>query len=368
VRTHNPEALSIVEGGSFGFTVVCDVLRGRNRALKDVSPVDWSLSGDFDAKVKTKGQVTFAYQDEFGESFMPRSAGDTFAPFGSVVKMYGLLSLGAYEERIQLGTYRIKDAPEASEETVTVNGRALSTAVVKVNLSDLFYAADVPFMRLENPAALTSAWAEIARVSKLPVTRTVDDVAIPASVVYSRNRLSTVQQLAGVLGGRAYMRSDATIGVVPDDVGDPVLDLRDGELTGKIIDVGHSMTADDTFNAVYGDFEDANGRPIYAAARITDGPLSVDGPFGERPVEYPGDQKQFIKTQTAADTAVANHLAKVSKGSPLEIPVTMTPHPLVEFDTVRVHRPGGGSFVGRVVKWSLARGRATEVTVRVPNA
>jgi hypothetical protein len=376
VRRHKPETADVISGGSFGFTLVGDVMQGSERVLQDVSFTEWSFTGDLDANVKTSGQVTLVIQDDFARSFSPRRVQDALAPFGGTVRVYALVTLGAYEDRIPIGTFRITDVPQSMDESINVAGRSLTVgSQVTLTLMDKFYEVDVPFMRLENPASLTSAWSELIRIARLAGTRTVDDVAIPRSVVYARNRLDAVQQLAGVLGGRAYMRSDGTVGIVPDELGDVDVTLNFGQVDGKIIDVAHFMSSADIFNAVFGDFEDVNGRPIHAEDWIRTGPLAVDGPLGERPIEYPADQREFIKTQAAADTAVSNYLAKVSKGSPLEVPVTLTVDPRLEFDVVTVNRPGpdgepdpARSFTGRICRWQMSKGQAMQATVRVPNA
>lgn len=376
MRKHKPQTADVISGGSFGFTIVADVMQGTKRVLQDVSFTDWTFTGDLDANVKTSGTVTMVVQDDFARSYSPRQIGDALSPFGGTVRVYALVSLGTYEDRIPIGTFRITDVPSSMDDKLSVHGRELTVgSVVTLTLMDRFYEADVPFMRLDNPSSLTSAWSELIRIARLPGTRNVDDAAIPRSVVYARNRLDAVQQLARVLGGRAYMRADGTVGIVPDDLGDVDVVLNFGQVDGKIIDVAQFMSSADIYNAVFGDFEDANGRPIHAEDMIRSGQLAVTGPFGERPIEYPADQREFIKTQAAADAAVSNYLAKVSKGSPLEVPVTLTVDPRLEFDVVTVNRPGAGgepdpalAFTGRVCRWTMTKDQPMQATVRVPNA
>ena len=364
-RPRSAQLDDVITGGSFRRELVGDVHYGGARLLEGVPIDDWSLAGDFDAKIKTSASCTIVYQGDFAESVTPREATDALAPFGQELHLYMVVSTREYTERVKVGAYRIDDVPDAYDRTTQLEGSLLTIgSVVQLSLLDRLCTVDTLFRSLEQPASLTSAWAEIARVSRLQVTKTVPDVAIPNSVVYARNRLDTVQQLAAILGGRAAMLSDGTLGIIPDEVGTPQISLTTGEPAGTVIGAGYYMSSREIQNVVIGDFEDDNGIGIHAEAAITSGPLDVNGPFGERVVEYPDDQKQFVRTKAAADIAVKNHLAKVSRRGPYEIPISMVPDPRLEVgDIVSAERPDG-AVVGRVVKYSHPRKGAMQITVR----
>lgn len=364
-RQHTPQLAQVITEGSFQLEMVGDVYLGAQRLIEGVPLDDWTLTGDYDAAVKTGAKCTIAYQGDFAESYTPREAGDALAPYGQEIHLFAVVTAGGFTERVRAGVYRIDDVPNSRDEVMRVGDRKLTIgSIVSLDLIDRSDAVNTLSRSLEQPASLSSVWAEIVRVSRLQVTRTVADVAIPNSVVYARNRLETVQQLAGLLQGRAVMRSDGTLGVVPDVIGTPAITLSTGEPAGTIIGDEYSLSTRQLANVVIGDFEDDDGRAIHSEAAITSGPLSVLGPFGERVVEYPQDQKQFIRTQATADRATRNHLAKVSTRGPREIPVTLVPDIRLEIgDAVRLER-ADGTVDGRVVKYSLPRMGAMQVTVR----
>lgn len=364
-RQYSADLAGIVTGGSFTRELVGDVYYGGVRLLENVPIEDWSLAGDLDANIKTTAKVRIVYQDDFAAAYTPREATDAFAAYGQELHLFMVISAGDFTERVRCGIYRIDEVPDAYDRSVQLDGRTLTTgSVIDLDLVDRFDNVNWPTRSLVQPLALTSAWGELIRVSRLQATRTVADAPIPNSIVYPRNRLETVQQIAGILGGRALMRSDGTVGVVPDALGSPVITLRTGEPDGTIIGTGYSMISRQIANVVIGDFEDDAGRAIHAEAAITTGPLDVAGPFGERVVEYPNDQKQFVRTQAAANAAVKAHLERVSQRGPIEIPVTLTPDPRLEVgDVVELKRPDGDA-VGRVVKYSLPRKGAMQLTVR----
>lgn len=366
-RRHSIDAAGVIEGGSASINVFADVYYGNTRTMQDVPLQDWSFTGDYDGKIKTAGSVTIAYQGEFADSVSPAELTDKLAPFGQEVRPYCMVGAGVFAERIELGVYRIESVPSADDTMMLFGERPITVgSLVELELLDRFYALDVPTMKLEKPTSLTSAWAEIARLSGQVVTRTVDDVTIPRSIVYARNRLEAVQQLAALMGGRAMMRSDGTIGVVPDEIGSASVNLYIGEDRGKIIDVGRSMTSEGVANAVYGDFETEEGREIHVEARQVRGPLSVHGPFGERPVEYPNDQKEFIRTREAAQTAVENLLAKVLQQGPREVPVEITPDPRIEVGDIVTLERQDVTLTGRVISYTFAKDAAQSLTVRIP--
>lgn len=365
MRHFSDDFSSIVTTGSFTRELTADAYLGGKRTLENIPVDDWNLAGDYDANIKNTATARIIYQDDFAKSYTPREASDALAAFGQELHLFMTVSAGDFSERIRVGIFRIDEVPSAYDRKVMHENRELTIgSVIDLDLVDRFATVNWPTRTLDAPAALGSAWSEIVRVSRLQVTRTVPDKSIPNSIVYPRNRLSTVQQLAGVLGGRAMMLSDGTLGVIPDEYSTPDLTLTTGEPAGTIVGTGYSMRSREIANAVYGDFEAEDGTPIHAEAAITVGDLSTLGPFGERPVEYPGDQKAFIRTQRAADTAVQNHLAKVSRRGPVEIPVTLVPDPRIEIGDVLEVSNGGTPQIARAVKYSLPKKGAMQLTVR----
>lgn len=346
----------VLRGGSFSRELVADVFYGPTRLIEGVPLDDWTLSGDADAEIKTSASATVVYSDDFARSVTPHELTDALAPFGQELYLYMIIRASGFEDRIPMGVYRLEDVPGATDAQIRFRERVITVGSrVELTLLDRFLGVKRALFRsLEQPPSLTSAWAEFARITRLQVTRSVPDVAIPNTVTYSRSRIAAAQQIAGVLGGRAFMLADGTATVMPDEPGDPVAELQIGE-EGVIMDVDYSLHSEGVHNVVVGDFEDASGNPIHAEAAIGDGPLSVNGPYGEYVTEYPADQKQFIKTQAAADAAVLAHLEKVSATDSYELPVQCLIDPRLELGDVVTAQRMDRLITGRVRKYTMGR-------------
>lgn len=356
----------VLRGGSFRRELVADVFYGSTRLLADVPLEDWTLTGDADAEIKTAATATVVYSGDFAESVTPRDLTDALSPFGQEMYVYMLISAGGFEDRIPMGVYRIDDVPSASDAQIRFRERVITVGSrVQLTLLDRFVGVKRALFRsLEQPPSLTSAWAEFARITKLQVTRNVSDVAIPNTVTYSRSRISAAQQIAGVLGGRAFMLADGTAGIIPDVPGAAVAELQIGE-EGVVMDVDYSLHSEGVYNVVVLDFEDENGNPLHSEAPIGDGPLSVNGPYGEYVTEYPSDQREFITTQEQGDAAVLAHLQKVSVTDSYELPVQCIIDPRLELgDVVTVQRMDR-TITGRVKKYTMGRTGPMSLTLQV---
>jgi hypothetical protein len=310
--------------------------------------------------------MTVIHQGDFGDSRTPRSVSDPLAPFGQIVIPYITITAGPFRERIQLGVYRIDDVPAAEDHFITRGGRRLVVGSrVKLELLDLFVGVKRALFRsLDQPASLTSAWAEIARITRLPVTRTVADASIPAVLTYDRSRLEATQVLASILSGRAVMLSDGTVGVIPDVPGSSVADLQIGE-EGVLLTVGYAMSSEGIPNVVIGDFEDDLGNPIHIESVTTDGPLAVGGPYGEHVVEYPSDKKALVKSKAQAQLVLDAYRVRLQTAAYTEIPISALIDPRLELgDVVRVYRPDR-ILTGRIRKYTFAKASPMRLTVEV---
>jgi hypothetical protein len=357
----------IIKGGSFQRELVADVYLGSDRILENIPLEDWSLKGDVDGAIKTSASATVVYTDDFAGSYTPRELTDAFAPFGQELRTYMKISAGnAFNDRIPMGVYRIDEVPSATDAQIQFRERVLTVGSrIELSLMDRFLTVSrARFRSLEQPQSLTSTWAEIARVSRLPITRTMPDQPIPTSVTYSRSRLDTVQLLASILGGRATMLSDGTLGVIPDTPPAASTRLEIGE-DGVVLDVDYSVTSDRVYNVVVGDFEDELGRPIHVEAQVDSGPLAFDGPYGEYVTEFPSDRGSLISTTTAAVSAVQAHLAEVSATDRYELPLQAILDPRLELgDVVEVERLDR-VLTGRINAYTFGRTGPMSLTLGV---
>lgn len=365
MKTSTPDLPGILTG-SFQSKLVGDVMYGLERRLQDMPIETWSLTADITAEVKSGGQLTIAYQDDFARSVSPRDLGDALAPFGQEIHLYQVIQAGTFSERIPMGMYRIDEVPSSKDSRVKFAGGAVTLGSrVDVDLLDRFETVRrARYRSLTQPESLTSAWAELGRITRLQVTRNVADVAIPKSLVYDRDRLVNAQLIAKLLGGIAYMTVDGTVSILPFVHSAVALTLSVGD-EGTIIDVPRSMASADVANVVVGDFETDAGLPIHVEAAITSGPLAVGGPFGEVVVDYPDDQKQFINDLASAQTAVNNHLSLVSAAASFEVEVVCLTNPLLELNDVVAAQESDRLVTGWVRKIQRSGGPTMTVTLGV---
>lgn len=367
-----PEVLT----GSFTWDVRVNVWHGPNRVAEGLRVESWSLDADLGREVKTTGSMVVVHESVHGESMKPRGTDGVLSPFRAVVEPIVTISAGSFSEDVSLGQFRVTRVPESEEFTVdTPFGRRVVWSRAELEFASLDVGLQRWGLRFpETPPSLVSAWDEVRRLSGMPVFESVPDVRIPGSTVWEAKqggRLEAVQKLADMLGGVAVVNSVGALVVVPDEVGDPVLTLTVGE-NGTIVDVGDEIDTDAVYNQVVGVFEKENRDPIYAVAQVTDGPLSVNGPYGVYTRYYASD---LVRTQAQADAAVKSVLDLSIGGQTYDVPVTCHFNPLVEIgDVVEVvteKRVDGQmvtaktGVVGRAVKVGLSDDALMSVTVRV---
>jgi hypothetical protein len=354
--------------GSHSTRLIVDAFYGNDRTMMNVPVTDWNLSWDSEAQTKAVGSVTIAYSSDVAESMTPRKFVDTFAPFGQQLSiLMEVTAGGSFRETVSLGWYRITGVPDARDEYFELLGRTMVVgSTIKLELDDRMVSIERDGFRSEqNPVLTDSCWGEIARLTGMVVQRSLPDKRIPESVVYPAaqgGRLKAVQELAGVLGGVAYVTPDGALSVLPDKAGPVVSELTLGD-EGTILDVAYSFASNEVYNEVVGNFEDDDRNPINAYAAITDGPLSVFGPYGKYTRYY---SSQFVKTQQQADDAVRTVLGQVSEGRTYRVPVTCIADPLLEDgDVVSLERPDGTELVGRIVSHTLSSNGPMELELEV---
>lgn len=365
MRQHT-DALGAVLTGSFTRRLFVNVFHGSDRVLAGQRFESWSLDGDINRAVPLSGSGVVVYSSVAGESVVPRGTAGILSPFKARLELVMEISAGDFFERVSLGLFRVVSVPSARDYTAVVDGVEIVTASrVAVEFRSL--EEDVRrrgFGRADQPASLASCFEEIRRITGMAVDESVSDAVIPAAVVYEPKqggRLDAVQTLADALGGVAVVNSVGAWTIVPDVVGDPVLELRLGE-RGTVIDVAADIDTETVYNRVFGTFEDANRVPIYAEASVTSGDLAVDGPYGENTRYYASD---LVTTQEQADAAVASVLALSVGSQQYDVPIQCHINPLVEIGDVASLVDGDRTLVGRVVKFSMSDGAYMNVTLRV---
>lgn len=347
------DALKDVLKGSFTVEYTADVFYGSTRTVENLPIVSPSFKWDSEATTAATGSCLVKFTPEFAESMTPNEFTDKLAPFGAELNVRATVSGGDFSETVQVGRYVIKAVPSAKDEFMQFMGSTIvSGSHVELTLADRsLRVIRWGFRTPQNPPSLTSCWNEIARISGAAVLKNVADKPIPTSIVYEANsggRWKAVQQLAGVLGGKAYFNPFGVLTILPDTPDGVVGELVLGE-SGTIIDVDYSMDSDGVVNEVVGNFEDELRNPIYSVASIGSGRLAAGSQYGTY-TEY--FSSPLIKTQDAADRAVQTRLFNLSSQQTYRVPVQCILNPLIQFgDVVTLERPDR-TLEGRVVNLS----------------
>lgn len=365
MRQHSDE-LERVLSGSFERELSVNVFTGSDRTLEDVRFESWQLDSDLGRGICTQGSGTVVYSSSDGSSVVPVGTEGVLSPFRARVEPVMTIRAGGFSESVSLGTFRVTAVPTASDSFAVRDGREYVLAS-RVGLKFDSLESDVErwgFQSPEQSKAGVSAFAEIRRLTGMPVEETVPDVAVPALKVWEAKqggRLDAVLELGRVLGGSAVVNSRGAWEIVPDAIGEAVTSLKLGA-EGTVIDVADEIDTDEVYNEVVGTFEDVNGKPIFAVARVTSGPLSVDGPYGVNTRYYSSD---LVKTQARANVAVQAVLDQSIGSQQYDVQVQCHVNPLVEIGDVVALEGWRRPLVGQLRKIDLSNGAYMSVVLRV---
>lgn len=360
--------------GSFDKRYVADVVANGVRVLQDVPIINPRLTDSGSSQVQSAATVTLIYQDDFAQSIAPKAIGDTLAPFGTQVLLYSLVFVGpALQERTLLGTYLITDDPQILTTRAKFNGAIIARGdMIDLTLQDLFAGVQKDRFDLPGSAPDTSSvWREYQRLTGFPVTRTVADATIPASVAYQEDKLQACYDLATVLDAVAYMTPDGTASMRPNVWPAAVDSLyaKDINADGTLVDVVPKLSNADVYNAVVVRGTDPSGSTVVlASAEVKDGPLRVrntDGslsPYRRVPYYY---SSQYITTQAQAQAYADKTLARVSQLRSLTYDLTETFNPLREVGDVLNVYALGDQFVCRITDIGRDTGSTQTLTVAV---
>lgn len=358
--------------GVFEAHYQADVFSNGTRVLFNVPVSAVSLTDDATSLVQGTGSLQIAYQDDFGQSIAPMSIGDVLSPFGTQIALSVVITDGAaFLERVPLGLYLITAAPVINASWRLFNGAVLSDGDrISLEIKDLMARTqrnefDVP----GSPPSLTSTWAEVQRLTQLPVTRTIADGTIPSTLAYQSDRLQAVYDLATNLDATACMTADGTVSMRPNAWPATVDTIKGGD-GGTLIGAPRAMKNDTVYNRIV--VFDAAGN-ILGQAQLTTGPLRAtnpDGslsPYGVVPFHY---SSPLITTAAQANAWAAANLPRVSTLRAQTVVVTEVFNPLRDLgDVVLVQRVASGvvveSFTGRVVNIARDQGHTQQTTLAV---
>lgn len=365
MRQHSQELLDTLSG-SFERELTVNVYTSSNRMLEGARFESWQLSSDLSRAICGQGSGVVVHSSVDGESLVPVGTKGILSPFRARVEPVLTIRAGEFQESVSLGTFRVMAVPSAEDFVTVFEDREIVTASrVGVKFDSL--ESDVErwgFAFPETSPAGASAFDEIRRFTNMAVEETVEDVALPSMKTWEAKqggRLEAVMELGRILGGTAVVNSRGAWVIIPDEVGEHVATLRLGEL-GTVLDVADEIDTDTVYNEVIGSFEDAAGNPFYSIARVTDGPLSVNGPYGVNTRYYSSD---LVKTQAQGDTAVQSVLDQSIGSQQYDVQIQCHINPLVEIGDVASLTGWKRPMFGRIRNVSLTDGPLMNVTMRV---
>lgn len=365
MRQHSDQLVDVLTG-SFERELTVNVFNGSDRMLEGVRFESWQLESDLGSVICSSGSGTVVHASVDGESLVPVGTEGVLSAFRARVELVMTIRAGEFTESISLGTFRVLSVPSAQDFTTVHDGREVVTGS-RVGLKFESLDTDIDrwgFQFPEQSRAGVSAFDEIRRLTGMPVEETVADVSLPSTKVWEAKqggRLEAVIELGKLLGGSAVVNSRGAWEIIPDTVGEPVATLRLGEL-GTVVEVTDEIDTDTVYNEVVGSFEDKNGNPLYATAQVTDGPLSIDGPYGTNTRYYSSD---LVTTQQQANRAVQAVLDQSIGSQQYDVQVQCHVNPLVEIGDVVELSGWKRPLVGRVKQVSLSDSSLMNVTLRV---
>lgn len=194
------------------------------------------------------------------------------------------------------------------------------------------------------PSGSNTVMAEITRLMRdiCPVVKdsAVVDIDVSGNIVYERERLDAVQDLAKRLFADYRMNGDGQMEIYPIAEQDPVATLEGGP-GGLLIKVDRAQSSEGLHNVfvVDGTKQNSDGTvtPIRAIDIIDSGPLSAYGPFGMVPEFY---SSNLITTQDQANAYAFEMKVSQLAGLTTDLAVTCPPLPhLQQGDWVTVANP-----------------------------
>lgn len=301
--------------------------RGADLLLYDIPTQPFGdITLDGTGSVQASGTINFA-DGGTGESLVPDSLTDPLAPAGQELLVEYVVDTGTEEWATPVGKFPITSVPDMDEYRRRFASRLIILqSTVVASIRDRFDTIQrSEFLQPESPKS-TSTWAEIQRLSPIPIVRNLPDVLLPSGLAYTDSRADALTTLIANLG--AAVPSITRQGYLTARLTDRWLTatVPDFEIVG-VVHLGRSMT-NNLFNAVrvrtvIGD------NTILSIKTIDDprDPLYVGGPFGVRTYGY---SSPLITDQASADAAATTILNRVSTQHQRKVVVECLPNPLIE--------------------------------------
>lgn len=322
----------LIRDGGFSAVWTADVMYNEQRLMQDITVNPPKLGWDLGRFVVVSGSAEVTHADAFGRSIIPRQVGDIFAPFGAEMQIDVVISAGSFRERIPMARTVIESVGETDDRQMMFQGVAFTPGeTLPLNVADRLAKVKRDSFLVPAAARTRSAWQEIQAITRMPVIRSLPDAVVPDGMAYEGAKDAVVSKLFDLMGGWPHLTADGVLSGISKGWGSPV-----GEIVA-IESAPVSMDPEPTYNSVVVEGKDAEGKPIFAAAEITEGFLRVansDGsisPFGSKPLRY---QNDGLTSYEACARYARDLLARVSRVRGVRRSVTTRFNPLIEVGDV----------------------------------
>lgn len=301
MRTIDEASLEALGGSRPTDTLTVWAWRGGVLVLPEpLEVISWSVDDEAGDSVKVGGKLSLTVADPDGTLGAWRFE-DALSVAGTELRViynvggsgsvnFGRFRVTSNEPSVAVDSrvvaeygYAKPDSPDAPHERRVY----VTTGVVKLDAVDLTFNVDRDRFEAPESASSGTVLNEIARLTKrhfpLVIDAGVTDTNVSPLLVFDRERLEAVQDLASRVNARYRMGGDGECHVYPART-NPVWRV---EPTAGLVSVARKQSADGLVNRwVVEGKEAADGKPVRATASIDSGPLRYGGPHGRAPFFY----------------------------------------------------------------------------------
>lgn len=339
---------------------VAQAFYGADLTLADVPlDTDGSLTFSGDAVMQATGTVHVRRDGD--RSLVPHEDTDPLAPTGQELAIARVVTVGEKSWQIPLGRFRIQEVPDMREYfRLWPSMKEVVGWECELKLTDRFDIIDADdFLVADAPVPGNSTWAEITRLSPLPIVRSLPDKSVPPSLAY-QSRMDAITALMANIGGVPHLTRDGAL----------TARVKDAWLTATVplftldgvIDVSNGMT-NKRYNAVVSR-SSGGSNDIVAVREITDptNPIRVKGPLGRRTYAH---SSPLIENQAQANADAETSLRRVSARQAKTVTITCLPRPDLELGDfgVAIDRAARRKFLGEVTEMRFPLDPTADMTV-----
>jgi len=377
VRLIDEGSLAALDGSRPADSLTVWAWRDGSLVLPDpLDVIDWSVSDDAGDSVKVGQKFSLTVADPDG-SLGAWRFDDPLSVAGTDLQViYRVGGAGA----VNFGWFRVV----GNEPTVAVDSRVvdefgldapdsptapherrryITSGVVKLEAVDLTF--DVDRDKFESPRSPRTATvlSEIANLTSAYFPTVVDpgvtDTSVSSRLVFDKERLEAVQDLASRVNARYRMGGDGECHIYPV-MSAPVWRV---EPEISLVSVARKQSIDGLFNKWIVEGKDSKGgAPVRGSAFIETGPLRWGGPHGKAPDFY---SSEMITTRVQADFYAVELRERFLSSLAIELAVETVPRPELQAgDRIEVGCPVTAGHVAYLpgTITSIRRGGSTVPT------